>query len=235
MTGGLPRTVQESQCGAHWAPGAPLLTPGEVDMGESRGKQQRGIETQAALIEASGRVFSRMEYDKAKLKDISEEAGISLGSLYFHFGNKDDVAMAVLDTQQERMDAVLTRVAEEPHPDALARLWALLDGVADLIATDTMVQAGIRLVSSLPEELRDRGYGDVEGWQRMTRTLITEGIADGSITSTRSADALTELIDEVFVGAQVMADMQDGGVSLPARIVRARPLLHLLLAPDSPA
>ncbi|WP_449280826.1 TetR family transcriptional regulator, partial [Leucobacter sp.] len=81
-------------------------------VGEVRRKQQRGIRTRTALLEAAGRVFSRMEYDKAKLKDISDDAGISLGSLYFHFGNKDDVAAAVLDAQQERMTEVLSAVVE---------------------------------------------------------------------------------------------------------------------------
>lgn len=199
-------------------------------MGESRGKQQRGIQTQTALIEASGRVFSRMEYDKAKLKDISEEADISLGSLYFHFGNKDDVAMAVLDSQQERMNSVLTRVVAEAYPDSLTRLFALLDGVAVLISKDSMVQAGIRLVSSLPEELRTRGYGDYDEWQRVTRALIVEGVKDGSVTSELPIDELAELLNEVFVGAQVMSGMKDGWASLPDRIRRARPLLRMLMA-----
>ncbi|RGE19219.1 TetR family transcriptional regulator, partial [Leucobacter sp. wl10] len=69
------------------------MAPNRVN--ETRKRQQRGVDTQIALLEAAGRVFSRMEYDKAKLKDISDDAGISLGSLYFHFGNKDDVAAAV--------------------------------------------------------------------------------------------------------------------------------------------
>lgn len=200
-------------------------------MSVKRGKQQRGIETQTALIEASSRVFSRMEYDKAKLKDISEEAGISLGSLYFHFGNKEDVAMAVLDEQQVRMHHVLSEVTEATHKDSLTRLFSLLDGVAELISRDSMVQAGIRLVSSLPDELRARGYGDYDEWQRTTGMLIEAGIADGSVTSPQPADELAELLNEIFVGAQVMSGMKDAWASLPDRIVRARPLLTRLLAP----
>lgn len=203
-------------------------------MTERRGKQQRGIATQTALIEASARVFARMEYDKAKLKDISEEAGISLGSLYFHFGNKDDVASAVLDEQQLRMNAVLSEVSEETHEHSLSRLLALLDGMAALIARDAMVQAGIRLVSSLPDELQARGYGDYDAWQRVTMRIIVEGVADGSVSSPRPVEELAEILNEIFVGAQVMAGMQDAWASLPARIQRARPLLLLLLTPPTP-
>lgn len=200
-------------------------------MSEKRGKQQRGIETQTALMEASSRVFSRMEYDKAKLKDISEEAGISLGSLYFHFGNKEDVAVAILDEQQVRLHHVLSEVTDAAYQDSLARLLALLDGIAELISRDSMVQAGIRLMSSLPDELRERGYGDHGEWQRTTAALIQAGIADGSVTSQQPADELAELLNEIFVGAQVMSSMKDAWASLPDRIVRTRPLLTRLLAP----
>ena len=200
-------------------------------MTERRGKQQRGIATQTALIEASARVFARMEYDTAKLKDISEEAGISLGSLYFHFGNKDDIASAVLDEQQTRMKTVLSAVAEAPHEHALAQLLSLIDEMAVLISRDTMVQAGIRLLNSLPDELQARGYGDYVSWQEITQEIIVAGIADGSVTSPRSAEELAEILNEVFVGAQVMSGMRDAWASLPVRITRVRPLLLELFAP----
>ncbi|RGE19129.1 TetR/AcrR family transcriptional regulator, partial [Leucobacter sp. wl10] len=160
----------------------------------------------------------------------SDDAGISLGSLYFHFGNKDDIAAAVLDTQQERMTEVLSEVLET-EATALDRLLDLLDGVAGLIASDTLVQAGIRLVGSLPDELKDRGYGYYDEWQRVTATLIREGAGDGSVTSPSSADELAEIVNEVFVGAQVLSGMMDGWQSLPARIERARPRLEAILAP----
>ncbi|QBE49179.1 TetR/AcrR family transcriptional regulator [Leucobacter triazinivorans] len=201
-------------------------------VGEVRRKQQRGIRTRMALLEAAGRVFSRMEYDKAKLKDISDDAGISLGSLYFHFGNKDDVAAAVLDAQQERMTEVLSSVVET-EGSSLGRLLDLLDGVAELISADALVQAGIRLVGSLPDELKDRGYGFYEEWQRVAETLIREGLEDGSVTSTAPAPELAEVVHETFIGAQVLSGMMDGWQTLPARIERARPRLEALLAPEA--
>lgn len=200
-------------------------------VGEVRRKQQRGIRTRLALLEAAGRVFARMEYDKAKLKDISDDAGISLGSLYFHFGNKDDVAAAVLDVQQERMTEVLSSVVEETEGTSLERLLDLLEGMAELIAGDALVQAGIRLLTSLPDELKDRGYGYYDEWQRVTATLVGEGVEDGSVTSGIPSHELAEVVNETFVGAQVLSGMLDGWQTLPGRVRRARPRLEQLLAP----
>ncbi|RGE15188.1 hypothetical protein, partial [Leucobacter sp. wl10] len=94
-------------------------------------------------------------------------------------------------------------------------------------------QAGIRLVGSLPDELQDRGYGFYDEWQRVTATLIREGVEDGSVTSERQVSELAELLNEVFVGAQVLAGIGERWKSLPARVRRARPLLLSLLAPTA--
>lgn len=66
-------------------------------------KRANGLATQRLLLSAAGSIFSRMPYAEARLKDIADEADISPGSLYFHFGNKDDIAKAVISIQQERM------------------------------------------------------------------------------------------------------------------------------------
>lgn len=196
---------------------------------KSTGKQARGIATKLALLEAAGRVFSRMSYDKAKLKDISDEAGISLGSLYFHFGNKDDIAEAVLLTQRDRM-AGLAIAAVEGEGHARDRLLQVIEGYAERIADDTLVQAGIILVSSLPDDLKDWGQGFSDEWQQLLVKLIREGMEDGSITSTCPADDLGEVMNELFTGSQVLSGAQDGWSSFPARISRAKPIFESLLS-----
>ncbi|QIK62206.1 TetR/AcrR family transcriptional regulator [Leucobacter viscericola] len=192
------------------------------------GKQARGIATKLALLEAAGRVFSRMTYDKAKLKDISDEAGISLGSLYFHFGNKDDIAEAVLQTQRDRLSGIALE-AEEGKGTGRERLFQLFEGYAKVISVDTIVQAGILLVSSLPDELKSWGQGFHNEWEQLCLSLIKEGVADGSITSSWSVEDLGELLNELFAGAQTLSGVEDGWASFPKRITRAKPLYDLLL------
>lgn len=193
------------------------------------GKQARGIATKLALLEAAGRVFSRMTYDKAKLKDISDEAGISLGSLYFHFGNKDDIAEAVLQTQRDRLSGLAVEAADG-NGTGRERLFQLFEGYAKVISVDTIVQAGILLVSSLPDQLKNWGQSFHGEWQQLCLTLIREGIEDGSITSSWSVEDLAELLNELFTGAQVLSGVEDGWASFPKRITRAKPLYESLLS-----
>lgn len=193
-------------------------------------KQQRGIETRLALLEASGRVFSRLTYDQAKLKDISDEAGASQGSIYFHFGNKYDIAEAVLTVQQDRMSALLEEEIKVGR-SAYDTILVMLPRLAELMAGDTLVQAGLQLVDSLPEELKEHGHNSYTRWQQATLELIEQGVAEGSITTTEAPELLAELITEIYIGAQMMSGMADRWASLPARIERALPLVQRLLRP----
>lgn len=196
---------------------------------KSTGKQARGVATKLALLEAAGRVFSKMSYDKAKLKDISDEAGISLGSLYFHFGNKEDIAEAVLLAQWDRM-AKLSLAVVEGEGSARDRLLRAIEGYAEHIAADTLVQAGILLVSSLPEDLKVWGQRVSGEWQKLLVNLIREGMEDGSIRSLCSAEDLGEVLNEMFTGAQVLSGVEDSWSSFPARISRAKPVFESLLS-----
>jgi AcrR family transcriptional regulator len=193
-----------------------------------RGMQQRGIESRQALLDAAGVVFARMPYSQARLKDISDESGISPGSLYFHFGNKEDVARAVLAAQQERMTKVLASATAGDSP-ALEKVIHLFDGLAKLIATDHLVQAGIRLSLQPATGLEITATTPYFEWVDVAARLIAEGASDGSIAETVNVTEAAELLNEIFVGAQVLAGLEDDWHSLPARITRAHWLIRELL------
>lgn len=55
--------------------------------------------TRIAIIESGMEVFSRKGYQKARMGDIAELAGISSGNLYRYFSSKDDLFYTVVDKQ----------------------------------------------------------------------------------------------------------------------------------------
>ena len=60
----------------------------------ARGGKQR---TRAALLEAAAEVFAERGYDGAPVEEIARAAGVSVGSIYSHFGNKQNLFMALMD------------------------------------------------------------------------------------------------------------------------------------------
>jgi AcrR family transcriptional regulator len=59
----------------------------------------------ARIVDAAGRVLAERGYEGASTHRIATEAGISGGSLYQYFPNKDAVVAAVLEQFSERLTA----------------------------------------------------------------------------------------------------------------------------------
>src|ERR1700722_1032131 len=71
-------------------------------------KQERAQLTVEAILEAASQVFERHGYAHASTNRIAERAGVSIGSLYQYFPNKD---------------AILVALARRHLTDGMAVLW----------------------------------------------------------------------------------------------------------------
>ncbi len=198
--------------------------PGTDGRRSARVVQDRSVATRADLLEGAARVFSRLPYAEARLKDVADESGISAGSMYFHFGNKVDLAQAVLHVQQERMTAALTEVLQH-DANGLNSLLALINQMGQLIASDVVVQAGIKLGLQPGTGLETDARGPYFEWIEIAASLIRRGVEDGSIKPTLDAAAAAEYVNVVFVGAQVLSEIEDSWASLPDRLRRVTPHL----------
>jgi TetR/AcrR family transcriptional regulator, cholesterol catabolism regulator len=67
-----------------------------------------------AIGRAAAKLFDRKGYLETSLKDISDEAGVSKGAIYYYFSSKHEILFFILDTY---MDSLLDGLEE-----ALARL-----------------------------------------------------------------------------------------------------------------
>lgn len=76
--------------------------------------QARSRATRERLLQAAEIVFAEKGYDGARLSDIAQEAGCSVGAVYFRFKDKD---------------ALFFAIAESFIGDARAGLCSLLNGV----------------------------------------------------------------------------------------------------------
>lgn len=60
--------------------------------------QARSRATRERLLAAGEKVFAEKGYGGAKLSDIAEEAGVSVGAVYFRFKDKDALFQAIAET-----------------------------------------------------------------------------------------------------------------------------------------
>ena len=69
--------------------------------------QERSRATVEAILEATTRVLRDEGYDKATTNRIAKVAGVSIGSLYQYFPNKNSLFLALLERHAERQAATV--------------------------------------------------------------------------------------------------------------------------------
>lgn len=72
--------------------------------------QERSRATRERLLEAAEKVFADKGYDGAKIADIAEEAGCSVGGVYFRFRDKDALFFAITESFIEDARAGLSKL-----------------------------------------------------------------------------------------------------------------------------
>lgn len=88
--------------------------------------QDRSAATVAAILEAAARVLERRGLDALTTNRVAEAAGVSIGSLYQYFPNKDAIVAALIRAAHESLrDDIVAVVADAaPFEDRLDRLIA---------------------------------------------------------------------------------------------------------------
>ncbi len=66
-------------------------------------RRARGLQRMASILVAAEIVFARMGYEEATTNHIAAEAGISPGSLYQFFANKEEIAQALAMRYSEEL------------------------------------------------------------------------------------------------------------------------------------
>lgn len=61
----------------------------------------RKARTRKALLDAGGKLFSEQGVERTTVDDIAAEAGVSVGSLYVHFGSKESLLLELIDQALE--------------------------------------------------------------------------------------------------------------------------------------
>ncbi|TMZ52891.1 TetR/AcrR family transcriptional regulator, partial [Klebsiella pneumoniae] len=93
--------------------GGPVTAPRKTP------RQQRSRETVAAILEAAAQLFQRHGYTATTTNKIAERAGVSIGSLYQYFPNKEALLAALAQEHLETATASLIQAfarAAEQHP-----------------------------------------------------------------------------------------------------------------------
>lgn len=88
--------------------------------------QERSRQTVQRILDAAARVFHEQGYTGATTNDIADEAGVSIGSLYQYFPNKDALLVALtrrhIELTTDSLATLLNSMPLRPQFEAVLRL-----------------------------------------------------------------------------------------------------------------
>lgn len=136
-------------------------------------RRARGLQRIASILAAAETVFANMGYEETTTNHIASEAGISPGSLYQFFANKEEIALALATRYNEELQQVYDTVFSVEAAVLPFSLW--LDRIIDTLLVFHMAHPAFSallntpissrvtsLARALPQELQARfelGFG----------------------------------------------------------------------------
>jgi AcrR family transcriptional regulator len=93
-----------------------------------KAKQARARVTVDAILEASARVLAAEGYASATTNRLAEAAGVSIGTLYEYFGNRDEVFDALIRRELDALVAAFETRDAEARGDLVEQLGSMIDG-----------------------------------------------------------------------------------------------------------
>lgn len=162
------------------------------------------------LLTSGARLLYARGFQGATVDAVLDDAGVSKGTFYHHFGSKEAFGAAVLDRYVADQEALLRRWAERDDLSVPARLAAYHNQLrAGFVASRWRKPC---LAGKLSNELAASSDGfrhqlaaAFDTWDRMLTTLLTQGQQRGEVRTDLTADHLSRAVLAMIQGAFVAA------------------------------
>ncbi|KIF79459.1 TetR family transcriptional regulator [Streptomyces sp. 150FB] len=170
--------------------------------------QARARTTRRYLLEAAARLFHERGYVGTSISDISAESGRTSGAIYFHFVNKERLALAILEEHHATWPGLIGTYMNSDCP-ALEKLVGLSFEVARAFRDDPVVRAGARLWA-------ERAAIDAPlpasfvGWFETVTELLEQAAESGELNPAMNPAVAARGVVSAFFGLHTISDALDG-------------------------
>jgi len=143
--------------------------------------------TRGFIIEKTAPIFNMKGYAGTSLNDITDATGLTKGSIYGNFANKDEVALAAFDYNFKNVEMKILAEMNNQHT-AKGKLLAYVSTFQGLIAGQISPGGCPVLNTSIDADdthpaLREKALNALLSWKNRITALVEDGIANKEIAS----------------------------------------------------
>jgi AcrR family transcriptional regulator len=136
--------------------------------------------TRKFIVEKTAEIFNKKGFAGTSLTDLTEATGLTKGSIYGNFENKDEVALAVFDYNVARLNSNLN-AAIAGASNAIDKLLKLTDYYRSGFK-NSFSRGGCPILNTAVEAddthpaLKDKVSTSIKTWKKNIEAIIKQGI-----------------------------------------------------------
>jgi AcrR family transcriptional regulator len=127
------------------------------------------------VLEAAKQEFTRSGAS-ASLEEIARKAGVGPGTLYRHFPTREELLVAVYQSEMEKLAATERTFADTLPPVEALRAWLLL--FVDAVETKQIIAPVLNTLVGDPKKVFEASYAQIH---EAIRALVKRAIVSGDI------------------------------------------------------
>lgn len=141
--------------------------------------------TKQLIVEKTAPIFNRKGYAGTSLSDLTEATGLTKGSIYGNFANKDEVALAAFDYNLSLLNDGLS-AALSLHTNAVDKLLAMAQFYRSEFK-NSMARGGCPIQNTAVEAddthplLKEKVAKSIKSWKKTIESIVKGGIESGEI------------------------------------------------------
>ncbi|WP_129716033.1 TetR/AcrR family transcriptional regulator [Pedobacter sp. SYP-B3415] len=193
----------------------------------------KSARTRQLIIERTAALFNTKGYAGTSMSDLTSATGLTKGSIYGNFENKESVAIAVFNHNLQQVEQIISSYKEQAA-SAHAALMAYVAAYRHFIDGD-FPQGGCPIMNTATEaddtmpRLREMTVDALEKWQQSLVRIIEQGQQNGEFHATCQAEQTALSLIALIEGGVMIAKLKNRQQPLDQVLLTVEGLINGLL------
>ncbi|WP_316771406.1 TetR/AcrR family transcriptional regulator [Pedobacter frigiditerrae] len=167
--------------------------------------------TKAFIIEKTAAIFNKKGFAGTSLNDMTEATGLTKGSIYGNFSNKDEVALAVFDYNLQKLNACVAAQFSK-QKTAKDKLMVYVNKYEEIF-NSSCDDGGCPILNTAIEaddthpQLRNQVAKAVLSWKGKLTQILEQGKADGEFNANINTEQIALTMISMIEGSVMISKL----------------------------